>query len=151
MDGLRKVPGNIPNPEMIALHMGKPLTSIPDPFNEYESYGHYMNAKLRSFLDRFGFKYEFFSSTECYKSGLFDSMMLKVIEKYDEIMALMLPSFREERKATYSPFMPICPKTGMVLQVPVIKTDLTAGTITYKDDDGKFVEVPVTQGHCKLK
>ena len=151
MDGLRKVPGNIPNPEMIALHMGKPLTSIPDPFNEYESYGHYMNAKLRSFLDRFGFKYEFFSSTECYKSGLFDSMMLKVIEKYDEIMALMLPSFREERKATYSPFMPICPKSGVVLQVPITKTDLTAGTITYKDDDGKFVEVPVTQGHCKLQ
>lgn len=151
MDGLRKVPGNIPNPEMLSLHIGKPLTSIPDPFNKCESYGHYMNSKLRSFLDRFGFKYEFFSSTECYKSGLFDSMMLKVIEKYDEIMALMLPSFREERKATYSPFMPICPKTGIVLQVPIIKTDLTAGTVTYKDDDGKFVEVPVTKGHCKLQ
>ncbi len=151
MDGLRKVPGNIPNPEMVAQHMGKPLTSIPDPFNEYESYGHYMNSKLRSFLDRFGFKYEFFSSTECYQSGQFDSMMLKVIEKYDEIMALMLPSFREERKATYSPFMPICPKTGKVLQVPIIKTDLAAGTVTYKDDDGKFVEVPVTKGHCKLQ
>ncbi|MFP3034985.1 MAG: lysine--tRNA ligase, partial [Candidatus Tisiphia sp.] len=139
MDGLRKVPNNIPNPDMVASHIGKPLTSIPDPFGECESYGHYMNAKLRSFLDRFGFKYEFFSSTECYKSGLFDQMMLKVIDKYDEIVALMLPTFREERQATYSPFMPICPKTGIVLQVPIAKIDRLAATITYKDDEGKFV------------
>ncbi|MFU7503099.1 MAG: lysine--tRNA ligase [Candidatus Tisiphia sp.] len=151
MDGLRKVPNNIPNLDMVASHIGKPLTSIPDPFGECESYGHYMNAKLRSFLDRFGFKYEFFSSTECYKSGLFDQMMLKVIDKYDEIMALMLPTFREERQATYSPFMPICPKTGMVLQVPIAKIDRLDATITYKDNEGKFVEVPVTKGHCKLQ
>ncbi len=151
LDGLRKVPSNLPNPEMLALHIGKPLTNIPDPFGEYQSYGHYMNAKLRSFLDKFNFQYEFVSSAECYKSGIFDQMMLKVIEKYDEIMALMLPSFREERKATYSPFMPICPKTGIVLQVPIIKTNLTAGTITYQDAQGMLVEVPVTKGHCKLQ
>lgn len=151
MDGLRKTPTNIPNQEMVTAHMNMPLTSVPDPFGEYESYGHYMNAKLRSFLDRFGFSYEFYSSTECYKSGMFDEIMLKVIEKYDEIMALMLPSFREERKATYSPFMPICPKTGIVLQVPIEKVDLASGTISYKDQDGKLTEVPVTGGHCKLQ
>jgi lysyl-tRNA synthetase class 1 len=151
MDGLRKVPTNLPNSEMLARHLGKPLTAIPDPFGEYESYGHYMNAKLRSFLDKFGFEYEFFSSTDCYKSGSFDPMMLRVIEKYQEIMALMLPSFREERKATYSPFMPICPKTGIVLQVPIIKTDLASGTISYEDLEGKIIEVSVTKGNCKLQ
>lgn len=150
MDGLRKVPSNMPNLKMLESHIGKPLTSIPDPFGEYESYGHYMNAKLRSFLDQFSLQYEFLSSTDCYKSGMFDQMMLKVLEKYDEIMALMLPSFREERRATYSPFMPICPKTGVVLQVPIIKTDLHAGTITYQDQS-ELVEVPVTKGHCKLQ
>lgn len=151
MDGLRKVPSNIPNPEMVALHMNKPLTAIPDPFGEKESYGHYMNAKLRSFLDSFGFEYEFFSATECYKSGMFDKDLLLALQKYDEIMELMLPTFREERKATYSPFMPICPKTGQVLQVPIEKVNLDAGTVVYKDDEGKFVEVPVTGGHCKLQ
>ncbi|KAJ6644862.1 Lysine--tRNA ligase [Pseudolycoriella hygida] len=151
MDGLRKVPSNIPNPEMVVQHLGKPLTSVPDPFGECESYGHYMNSKLRSFLDKFGFEYEFFSSTDCYKSGMFDKMMLKVLEKYDEIMALMLPSFREERRATYSPFMPICPKTGIVLQVSIIKTDLKSATITYQDDIGNYIETPVTKGHCKLQ
>ncbi len=151
MDGLRKVPSNIPNPDMVALHIGKPLTSIPDPFDKCESYGHYMNAKLRSFLDMFGFKYKFISSTECYKLGLFDQIMLKVIDRYDEIMALMLPSLREERKATYSPFMPICPKTGIVLQVPITKIDRLSGTVTYKDNMEELVEVPVTRGHCKLQ
>lgn len=151
MDGLRKVPSNMPKPEMLAKHIGMPLSSIPDPFGEHLSYGHYMNAKLRSFLDRFGFEYEFFSATECYKSGMFDKWMLKVIEKYDEIMDLMLPTFREERKATYSPFMPICPKTGIVLQVPIEKVDLAAGIVIYKNDEGNFVEVEVTGGNCKLQ
>ncbi|MCC8418446.1 MAG: lysine--tRNA ligase [Rickettsia endosymbiont of Glossina mortisans submortisans] len=151
MDGLRKVPSNIPNPEMVAGYMDMPLTSIPDPFGECESYGHYMNAKLRSFLDKFGFEYEFYSSTNCYKAGMFDEMLIRVLEKYDEIMELMLPTFREERKATYSPFMPICPKTGKVLQIPIEKWDAKAGTVTYKDEDGNYVEVPVTGGHCKLQ
>jgi lysyl-tRNA synthetase class 1 len=141
MDGLRKVPSNVPNPEMVAKHMDMPLTSIPDPFGETESYGHYMNAKLRSFLDRFGFEYEFFSATECYKNGMFDHMLLKVMDKYDEIMNLMLPTFREERKATYSPFLPVCPQTGRVLQVPIL----------YKDGNDKLVEIPVTGGNCKLQ
>ncbi|MGV2432394.1 MAG UNVERIFIED_CONTAM: lysine--tRNA ligase [Rickettsiaceae bacterium] len=149
MDGLRKVPGNLPNPEMIAAHMDMPLTSIPDPFGESESYGNYMNAKLRSFLDNFGFEYEFFSATESYKSGMFDEFLLKALEKYDEIMALMLPTFREERRATYSPFMPICPDTGKVLQVPIIGRTKT--TIIYKNESNKDVEVPVTGGHCKLQ
>jgi lysyl-tRNA synthetase class 1 len=151
MDGLRKVPVNLPNTELLKANLGKPLTAIPDPFGECESFGHYMNAKLRSFLDRFGFKYEFFSSTQCYKSGLFDEMMVKVIERYDKIMALMLPTFRDERKATYSPFMPICPRTGIVLQVPIEKVNLSSKTVTYIDSNGELVEVPVTKGHCKLQ
>lgn len=152
MDGLRKVPGDLPNQEMLRQHINMPLTSIPDPFGEDISIGHYMNAKVRSFLDRFGFEYEFLSATECYKSGVFDELMIRVIEKYDEIMALMLPTFREERKATYSPFMPICPKTGTVLQVPIEKVDLQKGSVTYKDpNDNETVEVSVTKGRCKLQ
>ncbi|AFE50032.1 lysine--tRNA ligase [Rickettsia prowazekii] len=151
MDGLRKVPSNIPHPEMVAQYMDMPLTSIPDPFGKCKSYGHYMNAKLCAFLDKFGFKYEFYSSTNCYKAGMFDEMLIRVLEKYDEIMALMLPTFRDERKTTYAPFMPICPKTGKVLQVPIEKWDAKAGTVSYKDEDGNDVEVPVTGGHCKLQ
>lgn len=151
MDGLRKVPSNIPNPEMVAQHLGKPLTSIPDPFGESTSYGHYMNAKLRSFLDKFGFDYVFYSATECYNAGMFDEMMLKVIDKYDEIMELMLPTFREERRQTYSPFMPLCPKTGKVLQVPIEKVSAENASVSYRDEDGNLVEVPVTGGHCKLQ
>ena len=151
MDGLRKVPSNIPNQEMVAAHMGKPLTSIPDPFGEAESFGHYMNAKLRSFLDRFGFEYSFYSATECYKAGMFDHMMLKTIEKYDEIMNLMLPTFRQERQKTYSPFMPICPKTGVVLQVPIEKVSRENGSVFYRNERNELVEVPVTGGNCKLQ
>ncbi len=152
MDGLRKVPSNIPNPDEVKKYIDMPLTSIPDPFGETESYGHYMNAKLRSFLDSFGFEYEFFSSTECYKKGMFDEYLLKALAKYDEIMALMIPTFREERQATYSPFMPICPRTGKVLQVPTEEVKLDNGTIIYKDpEDGSLVETPVTGGYCKLQ
>lgn len=151
MDGLRKVPTNIPNPEKITPHLGKPLTMIPDPFNEYESYGHYMNAKLCSFLDRFAFEYEFLSSTDCYKSGMFDQAMVKVMEKYDQIMELMLPTFRAERQLTYSPFMPICPDIGKVLQVPIETLDLSTKTITYTNENGKSVETLVTGGRCKLQ
>jgi lysyl-tRNA synthetase class 1 len=151
MDGLRKVPENIPNQDMVREHLGKPLTSVPDPFGTHESYGHHMNAKLRSFLDAFGFDYEFKSATECYKSGMFDATLLKALKHYDEIMNIMLPTLGEERQATYSPFLPICPKTGIVLMVPIVARDESAGTITYKDDNGKFVEVPVTGGHCKMQ
>src|SRR5437660_4018460 len=118
MDGLRKVPDNVPNRDMMASHIGKPLSRVPDPFsNEHPSFGAANNARLRAFLDRFGFDYEFLSSTECYTSGRFDATLLKVLERFDEVMNIMLPSLREERAQTYSPFLPISPTTGIVLQV----------------------------------
>ena len=151
MDGLRKVPDNIPNREMMAEHLGKPLTAIPDPFGTHESFGAHNNARLRGFLDGFGFDYEFLSSTACYKDGRFDAALLNVLGHYDAVMDIILPTLGAERQATYSPFLPVCPKTGRVLQVPVVARDVDAGTITYRDDDGGAVEVPVTGGHCKLQ
>jgi len=152
MDGLRKVPDNIPNKEMVAQHLGKPLTAIPDPFgSEHESFGHHNNARLRAFLDSFGFDYEFQSATALYKCGHFDSALRRVLECYEEVMAVMLPTLGPERRATYSPFLPICPKTGRVLQVPLTGTDPAAGTIRFRDEEGEEVELPVTGGHCKLQ
>ena len=151
MDGLRKVPGNVPNADMLAEHLGKPLTRVPDPFGTHESFGHHNNARLRSFLDEFGFEYEFVSSTECYTSGRFDAALLKVLERYDAVINVILPTLGAERRATYSPFLPVCPKTGRVLQVPVIERNVDAGAIVYEDEDGTKVEVPVTGGHCKLQ
>src|SRR5690348_16611033 len=132
MDGLRKVPDNVPNRDMLEQHLGKPLTRIPDPFGTHPSFGQHNNARLRAFLDQFGFDYEFLSATECYTSGRFDRALLKVLARFDEVMAIMLPSLREERAATYSPFLPIDAKTGIVLQVPVLSHDAKAGTITYE-------------------
>src|SRR5207344_1721131 len=130
MDGLRKVPDNVPNRDMMAQHLGKPLSRVPDPFsNEYPSFGAANNARLRAFLDRFGFDYEFLSSTDCYMSGRFDAALLRVLERFDAIMEIMLPSLREERAQTYSPFLPISPQTGVVLQVPIVAHDAKAGTI----------------------
>ena len=151
MDGLRKVPDNIPNREMIATHLGKPLTSIPDPFGSHESFGHHNNARLRGFLDSFGFEYEFQSATDWYRSGRFDKTLLKLLAHYDAVMDLMLPTLGAERRETYSPFLPVSPSTGKVLQVPVVARDLDAGTITFVDEDGRTVETPVTGGHCKLQ
>ncbi len=151
MDGLRKVPDNVPNPDLLRQHLGRPLTQVPDPFDKYESFGHHNNAMLRGFLDGFGFEYEFQSSTEWYKSGRFDAALRKVLEHYDEVMAVMLPTLGEERQQTYSPFLPISPKTGQVLQVPIVARDVGAGTVSYRDDDGRLVEVAVTGGHCKLQ
>jgi lysyl-tRNA synthetase class 1 len=153
MDGLRKVPDNVPNKEMLAAHLGKPLTQVPDPFsNEYPSFGAHNNARLRAFLDTFGFEYEFLSSTDCYKSGRFDAALMRVLERFDAVMEIMLPSLRDERAQTYSPFLPICPRTGVVLQVPVVAHDAKAGTITYEDPDTKERMVtPVTGGRCKLQ
>lgn len=151
MDGLRKVPENIPNKEMVTQHLGKPLTQVPDPFGTHDSFGAHNNARLRAFLDEFGFDYEFQSSTEWYKSGRFDEALLKVLQHYDEIMAVMLPTLGEERKQTYSPFLPVSPTTGRVLQVPVLERNTDAGTIVFEDEDGKKVEVPVTGGHVKLQ
>src|SRR5258705_4075156 len=134
MDGLRKVPDNVPNKHMLAAHLGKPLTQVPDPFsNEYPSFGAHNNARLRAFLDRFGFDYEFLSATDCYKSGRFDGTLLLFLQRFDAVMNIMLPSLREERAQTYSPVLPISPRTGIVLQVPILEHDTKAGTITYED------------------
>jgi lysyl-tRNA synthetase class 1 len=152
MDGLRKVPDNIPNKEMVAQHLGKPLTRVPDPFGTHASFGEHNNARLRAFLDAFGFEYEFLSSTQCYTSGHFDAALLKTLEQFDAVMDIMLPSLREERAQTYSPFLPISPKSGIVLQVPVVAHDATAGTITYEDPDTRErITTPVTGGRCKLQ
>jgi lysyl-tRNA synthetase class 1 len=152
MDGLRKVPDNVPNKEMLAQHLGKPLTAVPDPFsNEHPSFGAANNARLRAFLDSFGFEYEFQSATDWYRSGRFDSMLLAMLRRYDELQAVMLPTLGEERQQSYSIFLPICRKTGRVLQVPVVKTDADAGTIVYRDEDGALVETPVTGGNVKLQ
>jgi len=151
MDGLRKVPANIPGSEAMAAHLGMPLSRVPDPFGTHESFGHHNNARLRAFLDAFGFDYEFVSSTEAYRSGEFDSALLDVLRNYDKIMAVTLPTLGAERQATYSPFLPLCPRTGQVLQVPITARDVDAGTVCYRDENGKSVEVPVTGGHCKLQ
>ena len=151
MDGLRGVPVNIPNRELVAAHLGRPLTEIPDPYGRAESYGAGMNARLCAFLDTFGFDYEFVSATECYRSGRFDAALLGVLEHYDEITAVILPTLGAERRASYSPFLPICPTTGAVLQVPLAARDIDAGTVSYRDGEGRLVEVPVTGGHCKLQ
>jgi lysyl-tRNA synthetase class 1 len=153
MDGLRKVPDNVPNKDMLAAHLGKPLTQVPDPFsNEYPSFGAHNNARLRAFLDAFGFEYEFMSSTDCYQSGRFDAALMKVLENLDAVMSIMLPSLRQERASTYSPFLPISPTSGIVLQVPILEHDAKAGTISYEEPDTKErITTPVTGGKVKLQ
>jgi lysyl-tRNA synthetase, class I len=152
MDGLRKVPDNIPNKELVGRYLNKPLTKVPDPFGTHGSFGEHNNARLRAFLDQFGFEYEFMSATACYISGRFDAALLKVLERFDEVMAIMLPSLREERAQTYSPFLPISERTGDVLQVPIVAHDAKAGTIAYDDPDtGERIVTPVTGGRCKLQ
>ncbi len=152
MDGLRKVPDNIPNKELLASALGKPLTQVPDPFGTHESFAHHNNARLREFLDAFGFDYEFLSATECYKAGRFDKTLLTVLERYDSVMAIMLPSLREERQQSYSPFLPVHPKTGVVMQVAIDERKLDAGTIVWRDPEtGERFETPVTGGHAKLQ
>jgi lysyl-tRNA synthetase class 1 len=150
MDGLRKVPGNVPNQDMLREHLGQPLTAVPDPFGTHSSYGAHNNARLRAFLDSFGFEYEFLSSTDCYRSGRFDAALLTVLANYEKVRDIVLPTLGPERRATYSPFLPICPHTGRVLQVPVVEWNGERGTIVY-DEDGRREEVPVTGGHCKLQ
>lgn len=151
MDGLRKVPENVPDREGVARHLGRPLTSIPDPFGTHESFGHHMNARLRAFLDRFGFDYTFVSSTECYRSGRFDAALLRALERHDEIARIVTPLLGAERASTYSPFLPLSPRTGHVLQVRIEETRPAAGTVVFRDEDGTLTEVPVTGGACKLQ
>ena len=151
MDGLRKVPEGIPHPEMLAEDLHKPLTVVRDPFGTHDSFGAHNNARLRAFLDGFGFEYEFLSSTEQYKSGRFDATLLTLLERFDAVQAIMLPTLGPERRETYSPFLPVSPVTGHVLQVPTLARDVAAGTITFDDPAGDRTTVPVTGGHVKLQ
>ena len=152
LDGLRKVPENIPNKELVAAHLGKPLTEVPDPFGEYSSFGAHNNARLRAFLDHFGFDYEFASSTEYYASGRFDATLLKMLARYDAIQKIMLPSLRAERAASYAPFLPIHPRTRVVMQVALDELDVERGLVAWRDPEtGERFETPVTGGHCKLQ
>src|SRR5690606_29980152 len=151
LDGMRRVPGNVPNPEALAQHLQKPLTSVPDPFGTHESFGAHNNAMLRRFLDTFGFEYEFISATEFYRSGQFDEVLLRAAERYDAIMKIMLKSLREERQQTYSIFLPIHPETGRVMYVPIKNVDALNGTITFDTDDGEEMTLPVTGGNVKLQ
>ncbi|CUH75365.1 lysine--tRNA ligase [Tropicibacter naphthalenivorans] len=151
MDGMRKVPGNVPNQEMLHEHLQKPLTAVPDPFGTHDSFGDHNNAMLRRFLDTFGFDYEFYSATEFYKSGQFDEVLLRAAERYDDVMAIMLKSLREERRQTYSIFLPIHPETGRVLYVPMKNVDAVKGEITFDDEDGKEWTLPLTGGNVKLQ
>lgn len=152
MDGFRKVPGNVPNQDMLAQHLNKPLTEVPNPFDsDYDSFAAHNNAQLRAFLDQFGFNYEFASSTEYYKDGRFDDALLLMLKHHEDIKGAVLPILGEERAATYSPFLPISPKTRNVLQVPILETNADAGTIVFEDEDGTKTEIPVTGGHVKAQ
>ena len=153
MDGLRKVPDNVPNKDMLSRYLDHPLSAIPDPFdNEHTSYSAHNNAMLRSFLDQFGFEYEFFSATDCYKSGQLDTTLLRMLEVYDKVMDIILPTLGEARRATYSPFLPVCQRTGKVLQVPMIERNPKAGTVVYLDPEtGEKVEAKVTGGAVKCQ
>jgi lysyl-tRNA synthetase, class I len=152
MDGMRKIPDNVPDRSFLEPHLHKPLTVVPDPFGgEFESFGHHNNAMLRRFLDTFGFDYEFASATDYYRSGCFDEILLRVAERFDAVMGVMLPTLGDERRATYSPFLPISPVSGRVLYVPMKEVDAKAGTITFADEDGREVTLPVTGGKVKLQ
>ena len=151
VDGMRKVPENVPQQDMLRQHMQMPLTSVPDPYGQYDSFGHHNNAMLRRFLDTFGFQYDFISATEFYKSGRFDDTLRLACERYDAIMKIMLASLREERRQTYSCFLPIHPETGRVLYVPIRNVDAVNATVTFDDATGREWTVPVTGGHCKLQ
>jgi lysyl-tRNA synthetase class 1 len=152
MDGLRKVPDNVPNRELLAQYIGIPLTRIPDPFGTHDSFGAHNNAQLRSFLDSFGFDYEFASSTDYYAAGRFDAALVRILERYDEVMAVILPTLGPDRRATYSPILPLHPRTGIVMQVPMAARDPAAGTVTWRDPDtGETFTTSVKGGACKLQ
>ena len=152
MDGLRKVPDNVPNQAMVAEHLGQPLTAIPDPFGTHESFGAHMNARLQAFLDAFGFAYTFKSATDVLPQRARSTRRCcKVLERHEQIREVVLPTLGPERRATYSPILPISPKTGRVLQVPIEECRPEAGTVVFRDEDGTLTEVPVTDGHCKMQ
>ena len=150
MDGLRKVPDNIPNDKVLHDNIGKPLTSIPDPFGKFDSFGKHNNEMLKEFLKKFNFKFNFKSSTENYKNGTFNESLKRVLEKYDEIMSIILPTLRDERRKTYCPFLPICPDTGKVLEIPLVEMDKKRGKVIF-DNKGKKIETDILNGNCKLQ
>jgi lysyl-tRNA synthetase class 1 len=150
MDGLRKVPDNVPNDKILYENLGKPLTSIPDPFNKYDSFGKHNNEMLKDFLNKFNFKFNFKSSTENYKGGKFNNSLMRVLEKYEEIMEIILPTLRSERKKTYCPFLPICPTTGKVLEIALLEMNKKNGTVIF-DNNGKKLETQIINGNCKLQ
>lgn len=151
LDGMRKIPGNVPNHDMLVEHMGKPLSDVPDPFGTHDSFAAHNNAKLCEFLDGFGFEYTFLSSAEQYRSGRFDETLLIMLERMDKVLDIMLPTLGEERRATYSPFLPISPTTGRVLQVPTLERNIDKGTIVFEDEGGKRHETSVTGGNVKIQ
>ena len=152
MDALRKVPNNIPNPNILEENLEKPLSSIPDPYDKFSSYAEYNNNLLKEFLNRYGFEYKFASASEYYKSGKFDKTLRKVLENYDEILQIILPTIGKERQKTYSPFLPICPETGEVLMASVIDRDIKSNTIVYKNPhSNKEEEISILGGKCKLQ
>jgi len=150
MDGLRKVPDNIVNKKVLEDNLHKPLTKVPDPFGKFNSFGEHNNQMLKSFLDKFGFHYEFKSSTALYQSGIFDEALKLVLEKYDDIMNVILPTLGDERKKSYSPFLPVCPVTGKVLEVAILERDIKNSEIVYESEGKKF-KTKVTGGQCKLQ
>ena len=150
MDGLRKVPDNIPNNEILKKNLGLPLTSIPDPFKKFKSFGEHNNERLKEFLKKFNFDFIFESSTKNYKEGIFNNSILRVLEKYEEVMNIILPTLRDERRKTYCPFLPICPKTGKVLEIPLVSMDKKNGKVIF-DNEGKKIETDVLNGNCKLQ
>ena len=150
MYGLRKVPDNIPNSELLQKNLNKPLTAVPDPFEKFPSFGEHNNAMLKTFLDKFNFSYDFKSSTEMYKSGVFNDELINVLNNYEKIMNIILPTLGSERKKTYSPFLPICPETGKVLEIPIIEIDEKQNEVIF-DNNGKKLKTKVTDGCCKLQ
>ena len=151
MDGMRKVPPQVPNQELLSGFLQKPLTDVPDPWGSHKSFAHHNNAKLCAFLDEFAFDYEFVSSTDCYRSGAFDTTLIRVLERYDAVMDIILPTLGEERRASYSPILPISPTTGRVLYVPMLEIDAAKGEVVFEDEDGTKVRTSVGGGNTKLQ
>ncbi|MFQ5563358.1 MAG: lysine--tRNA ligase [Parvularculaceae bacterium] len=151
MDGMRKAPPQLPNQEMLADYLQMPLTSVPDPWGSHESFAHHNNARLRAFLDQFGFDYDFVSATDCYRSGRFDETLIRVLERYDAVMEIILPTLGGERRETYSPILPISPTSGRVLYVPLLEIDAKAGEVVFADEDGTRIRQSVCGGAAKLQ
>ena len=150
MDGLRKIPDNVPNKDQLVQSLHKPLTNVPDPFGKFKSFGEHNNEMLKNFLDKFNFKYTFKSSTELYKSGFFNSTLQLILENYQGIMDIIIPTIGKERQKTYSPFLPICPEPGVVLEIPVLEINKENSKIIF-DNNGKKLEKTILDGNCKLQ